>query len=417
MDLRTGQPVWLQDDPEDLTFSRIKHAVKCDVAVVGAGITGALVTHQLLEAGLTVAVIDKRRVGRGSTAASTGLLLYQTDTSLADLEKRHDRATARRVFYLGRRAIRELGQLTRDLSQPCGYKKRPSLYVASRPSAVATLKSEQRHLRKIDLRGAMLSREKLVRAYGFAKPAALETAGAAEINAFQLTRAVFRHHRRSKHLRVFEKTTAAKVTETPDSVVLRLANGHIIRARRVVIAAGYEAMRFVQSDLVKLHSTYVIASPPLSPEVLWPHRALMWETARPYFYLRTTADNRVVFGGRDEPFSDEKRRDKLLRRKTRELEKQFAALFPHLAFTAEFAWTGTFAETTDGLPCIGPAKPHSRVLYGLGYGGNGITFSQIAARILRDVCLGKKNRDLDLFRFDRLSKSKFYPTNHTKHTK
>ena len=131
----------------------------------------------------------------------------------------------------------------------------------------------------------------------------------------------------------------------------------------------------------------------------------MWETARPYFYLRTTADHRIVFGGADEPFANPSRRDRQLHAKTRRLERRFAALFPELAFRADYAWTGTFAETSDGLPLIGPARPGSRVLHALGYGGNGITFSQIAARILRDHCLERPNRDAALFAFDRMGKT------------
>jgi glycine/D-amino acid oxidase-like deaminating enzyme len=130
----------------------------------------------------------------------------------------------------------------------------------------------------------------------------------------------------------------------------------------------------------------------------------MWETARPYFYLRTTPDHRIVFGGADEPFETDSRRTRKLKRKTRELEQAFAANFPELAFKADYAWSGVFAETTDGLPCIGPKIPGSRVFYALGYGGNGITFSQIAAGILRDACLGTKNADAGLFAFQRLGK-------------
>ena len=29
---------------------------------------------------------------------------------------------------------------------------------------------------------------------------------------------------------------------------------------------------------------------------------LLWEAARPYFYLRTTEDGRLIMGGLDEPF-------------------------------------------------------------------------------------------------------------------
>ena len=43
--------------------------------------------------------------------------------------------------------------------------------------------------------------------------------------------------------------------------------------------------------------------------------------------------------------------------------------------------------------------PHT--YFALGYGGNGITFSLIAAEIIRDVFLGRKNLDAPLFRFGR----------------
>lgn len=401
MDLRTGDPVWLADEPDDLSFPALRKNAVCDVAIIGAGITGALVAHQLIDAGLRVVVLDKRAIGRGSTAASTGLLMYQTDTSLADLTRIHGGRTARRVYQLGRKAVRELGQLTRALKQPCGFMNKRALYVASKPRDTRFLKSEARRSHHIDFPAAVLNHRILEDRFHLDRPAALGSTGSAQVNAFQLTRAVLRHHRRSPLLRVFQNSNVASLREKPDGTEIHLSSGHRVRARYTIVAAGYEAGRFIESELVELHSTYVIASKPFPAGALWPTECLMWETARPYFYLRTTADHRIIFGGRDERFSDPKRRDKKLAQKTGELERQFAELFPALAFRAEFAWTGTFAETRDGLPCIGPAVTGSRVLYALGYGGNGITFSQIAARILRDLCLEKPNADSTLFRFDR----------------
>jgi FAD dependent oxidoreductase len=68
-------------------------------------------------------------------------------------------------------------------------------------------------------------------------------------------------------------------------------------------------------------------------------------------------------------------------------------------FEVAFTWAGTFAESRDGLPYIGPtASPN--VLVALGYGGNGITFSVMAAEILvmaaeilRDLCIGRPHDD------------------------
>ena len=96
-----------------------------------------------------------------------------------------------------------------------------------------------------------------------------------------------------------------------------------------------------------------------------------------------------------------KRRDALISQKTRTLVKKFGRLFPDLLLEVAYAWAGTFGETKDGLAYIGvhPRFPHA--YFALGYGGNGITFSLIAAEIIRDYFLGQTNRDAHLFRFGR----------------
>ena len=404
MDLRTGKPLWLEHAPAPLRRRRLRGDVDCDVAIVGAGITGTLVAHQLLAAGLRVVMLEKGEAGRGSTAASTGLLLYQPDSSIAELTRRHGRRAARRIYELGREAIRELGALARELAPAGRWKSKRTLYFASDPPAAAFLRAEARRTRALGFPVQPLSAAEVRKRYAVEFPAALSAPGSAQIHAFAFARAVLRDCLRDRRFRLFQQTRVRSVRENRDSVTLTTAQGGRVRARHVVIAAGYASGRFVQSKLVRLHSTYVIASRPFPRAALEPLRCLMWETARPYFYLRTTADRRIVFGGEDEHFANASRRDRKLKQKTRRLEARFAALFPRLAFRAEYAWTGTFAETTDGLPCIGAKTPGSRVLFALGYGGNGITFSQIAARLLRDACTGKNNPDAAWFAFNRLNK-------------
>jgi glycine/D-amino acid oxidase-like deaminating enzyme len=57
-------------------------------------------------------------------------------------------------------------------------------------------------------------------------------------------------------------------------------------------------------------------------------------------------------------------------------------LFPGIEANADYAWSGVFGETPDGLPLIGPLPGHHRLFAAYGYGGNGITFSFLAARIV-----------------------------------
>lgn len=87
--------------------------------------------------------------------------------------------------------------------------------------------------------------------------------------------------------------------------------------------------------------------------------------------------------------------------RTKRLEKRLAELLPSVATQTAFVWAGTFGETKDGLPFIGPSESCPQALFALGYGGNGLTFGVVAAGILRDLCLGRPNDDARVFRIDR----------------
>ena len=106
-------------------------------------------------------------------------------------------------------------------------------------------------------------------------------------------------------------------------------------------------------------------------------------------------------GGKDVPFSSAQQRDRLITEKTKSLEQSFEKLFPAISFKTDFEWAGTFASTKDGLPYIGSIPQRQHTYFALGFGGNGITFSSIAADIIRDLLSGRKNKDAEIFSFDR----------------
>ena len=183
-----------------------------------------------------------------------------------------------------------------------------------------------------------------------------------------------------------------------DRVHLVTGQGCRIAARRVVFATGYETQQFLNRKIEDLQSTYVIATKPLGDFTGWEERCLIWETARPYLYLRDTGDGRAIVGGEDEPFYDPQRRDRLIPEKARTLGRRFRELFPRLDVEVDYAWAGTFGATPLGLPWIGSVPEFPLGYFALGYGGNGITFSLVAARIIRDLYLGRPNPDSGLFR-------------------
>ena len=134
---------------------------------------------------------------------------------------------------------------------------------------------------------------------------------------------------------------------------------------------------------------------------IWRDACFIWEASDPYLYVRSTADGRVICGGEDESFADEERRDALLPAKTIRLQTKLAQLLPGIDARAEFAWCGSFGTSRTGTPSIGavPGLPHCFAV--LGFGGNGITFSMMAAQLLRAALTGTGDTDSDLFSFHR----------------
>ena len=116
------------------------------MVVIGAGVTGAVAALRLADAGCDVVVVDAHDAGAGSTAASTGLLMYQTDTELAELEALvgADRAVA--SWNAGRAALDDIAALCRPEPHrlDCGFARRPGLYLATSNREATRLRTESR---------------------------------------------------------------------------------------------------------------------------------------------------------------------------------------------------------------------------------------------------------------------------------
>jgi glycine/D-amino acid oxidase-like deaminating enzyme len=200
---------------------------------------------------------------------------------------------------------------------------------------------------------------------------------------------------------VYDRTEVTQIKGKGRAVTLATDRGATISAKKIVFASGYETQTFLKEQVASLHSTYALVSEPIIDSRQWVNH-LLWEAARPYFYLRTTDDGRLIMGGADEPFRDPDRRDRLIGRKVKTLLKQYRHFYPgRPAPEVAFAWAGTFGETKDGLAYIGESPEMPNAYFALGYGGNGITYSMIAAHIIADLYRGIDNADARLFRFGR----------------
>ncbi|HEY5812349.1 MAG TPA: FAD-dependent oxidoreductase [Terrimicrobiaceae bacterium] len=236
--------------------------------------------------------------------------------------------------------------------------------------------------------------------FSFSRPAALVSQQGAELDCHRLTHDLLADAVQNG-ARVFDRTVVDKFEAGANGVRLETDRGCKVVADYAVFATGYESQDFIPRGLVSLKSTYALASEPLTDFPGWWERCLIWETARPYLYLRTTDDNRAFVGGEDNSFHNPARRDRLVKSKTDVLAARFSEMFPAIELEVAYRWAGTFGETKDGLPYIGQLRQMPRSYFVLGFGGNGILYSAIASKIIRDALLKRPHASARLFQFDR----------------
>jgi len=392
--LHSGAPWWLLQNGLVELSAPIRGPV--DVAIVGAGITGALVADTLSSEGARVVILDRRSPATGSTAVSTGLLQYEIDTPLSSLIDMIGESDAVEAYRWSWDAIDRIESIASRFPGSAGFERKPSLYLAGRRRDKGELDREYEVRVRHGFASEQLTRRGVLERYGIPSRGALQSSQAGQVDPVILTRGLL-SCAIARGAALLPNTTVRDLRPAGARFVLDTDKGEVT-AGQVVFAMGYEMPPRLLPDLVKLHSTFALVTEPVEDLGRWGGRCLVWETSRPYTYIRTAEGGRVICGGEDLPFKNPDARDALVAPRARRLEKRLSKLLPGISLRTAFTWSGTFAETRDSLPLIGPSRELHGAFVALGYGGNGITFGIIAADILCCLLRGQTPaRDVRMF--------------------
>jgi glycine/D-amino acid oxidase-like deaminating enzyme len=402
MDLHSGIPFWLVKNGLLADYPALeKDLLKEEVVIIGSGIAGALAAHELCSAGFHCTMVDKRLLSSGSTWASTAILNYELDFSLSQLSRMYDEEFALGVYQASLASVHRMQAIAKETHLLDCIEIKSSLYLASDERGTREIEEEYQIRSRHDFPVELLEENQLSGIYGIKRKNALFHHHALQLDPYRITVGLIQYHMQRGSLKVYTRTTIKKLQSHSGGVTLLTDKGHTIQARHVVCAPGFESRQFLPQQVMALNSTYALVTQPLPGPGFWKDRSMIWESARPYFYLRTTADNRIMMGGEDLPFQNETARDRLLHKKAKLLLQKFKELFPHIVVQADFCWCGTFGETSDGLPYIGAYPGMDHVYFALGYGGNGTSFSITGAQIICQQLKGVPDERSRLFSFER----------------
>ncbi|WP_333612787.1 FAD-binding oxidoreductase [Brevundimonas bullata] len=395
-DLRSGRSLWADSAFLGVPARPLKQAISVDVAIVGAGISGALMAHELSR-DHEVAVLDRRPPMMGSTVASTALLQWEIDLPLTALAKKIGQADARRAYLRSRRAVDDLGRIVADEQIRCGFQDRKALYLAGDAYGRRALEAEAEARAAIGLDSRFLTAAELAGQFSVERTGAILSGGSASADTAQLAAGLLRRAA-ERGARIYSPVKVMQAASDPDGVTLLTDEGPAVRAAAVVFCCGYERPEGVSAPDSDVISTWALASTPGAKLPPWLRQTLVWEGADPYLYMRTSRDGRLIVGGEDEASATAHADPALMREKRDRILAKVKQLLPKVEVEVDYVWAGAFGESATGLPHIAPVEGVDHAWAVMGFGGNGITYSVIASQVVAAALRGGKDPDADLYR-------------------
>jgi len=394
--LRTGRSLWADSPGLGVPARPLEAAISVDVAIVGAGISGAFMAHELSR-DHTVAVLDRRPPLTGSTVASTALLQWEIDLPLTALAEKIGPAKAKRAYLRSRSAVDALKRIVADERIVCGLKDKATLYLAGDEYGHRAMEAEAAARAAIGLESDYVGAAGLRERFGIARTGAIVSQGSASADPARLAAGLLRRAQ-AAGARVWSRVEVLEAASDPDGVTLLTDAGHAVRARAVVFCCGYEFPKGVPTPGSKVISTWALASKPRQHCPAWLRETLVWEASDPYLYFRMGGDGRLIVGGEDEADPDAHADPAKLKRKCETIVRKLHTLLPGIAFEVDYSWAGAFGESATGLPSIAPVPDLDHAWAVMGFGGNGITYSVIASQVVSTALRGGSDPDADLYR-------------------
>lgn len=360
--------------------------VRADVCIVGAGIAGMTTAYLLAREGRSVVVLDDGRIGGGMTERTTAHLSNAIDDRYFEMERLHGEKGAHLAAQSHTAAIDRIDAVVADEGIACDFERLDGYLFLPPGESEVVLERELNAAHRAGLADVALVGRAPIDTFDTGK--CLRFPRQAQFHPLKYLAGLLRAIERNGG-RIFGGTHATRM-EGGEQAQVETAGGYVVSAGAVVVATNTPV-----NDIVTIHAkqapytTYVIGA--RIPRGSVP-RALYWDTANPYHYVRVQRvsgagadDHEVLLVGGEDHKSGQA--DDVERRHSR-LEQWARERFPIEGI--EYRWSGQVMEPVDGVAFIGrnPGDPRN-VFVATGDSGMGMTHGTIAGILITDLIMGR----------------------------
>ena len=395
-----GSPIFININKDKVQYPYLTKDIDTDVCIIGGGITGAITSYYFSRENINCVLLEKRRIAHLSTSITTSLLQYELDDNLSDLKEYTNLEDVIRSYNLGLIALDEIDKFIKEYGNNCNYKKRDTLLYTAKKDEINAMKIEYDYRKNNNFDVEYINEENNKFSFDL-KAGILSKNGGAEIDPYKFTHEMLKVSQ-NNGLRVYENTEVIDLKYHKEYIEAITEFGNIVKAKKVIVATGYNTKLFTDRNFATKTTTFNIATKPIKNFNGWYEKVLIRDNCDPYNYLRTTFDNRIIIGGEDVDFIPDIFDENLANKKYDILENRLKSMFSNIKdIEIDYKYCGTFASTLDNLGFIGEDTKHNNLWYNLGYGANGILFAILGGMMLSKLYHGERDKDMKLFKVDR----------------
>ncbi len=382
-------PYWSQTAATP-TFPSLKENTETDVCVVGAGIAGLTTAYLLAVEGKKVTVLEDGKIVSGETQRTTAHITNALDDRYYELERLHGEFGSKLAASSHTAAINEIERIVKQEKIACDFERVDGYLFVPPDQSTDVLEKELAAAHRAGLKDIKLQTTAALNTYDLG--VTLHFPHQAQFNPLHYLFAVAKSIEKQGG-RVYQGTHVSSV-EGDKQATVTTKDGHTVRADSVVIATNAPINdNFAIYTRQAPYRTYVVGLKIPKGAV---RKALYWDTADPYHYMRIAHEEDhdvLIVGGEDHKTGQAT--DGGLR--FSRLETWARTRVPQ-AQELLYSWSGQVMEPIDGLAFIGRNPLDAENIFiATGDSGNGITHGTIAGMLLRDLILDRKNPWQDLY--------------------
>ncbi|MCU1760841.1 FAD-binding oxidoreductase [Pseudomonas sp. 14P_8.1_Bac3] len=378
-------------------FPALSEDLVADVCVIGGGFTGVNTAIELAQRGLSVILLEARRIGWGASGRNGGQLIRGIGHDVSGFARHVGNEGVRYLERAGVESVALVGQRIRDNGIECDLRW-GFCELANTKAQFAAFKDEQEGLveagyaHETRLVGPEQIREQVVNSGVYA--GGLVDMGSGHLHPLNLVLGEARLAQ-SLGVQIFEQSPVLELIHG-STVQVRCAAG-TVRAGSLVLAcnAHLDELEPKLSGKVLPAGSYIIATEPLAPEVaaqLIPQNLALCDQKVGLDYYRLSADRRLLFGGACH-YSGRDPADI-----SAYMRPQMLKVFPQLAdVRIDYQWGGKIGITANRFPQVGRLRQHPNVFYAQGYSGHGLNVTHWCAKLLGEAIHAGHSQGFDVF--------------------